>query len=321
MFTVVGGMERVFERSELTERIRLFSEHLYAQNLVERPDSELSFQEVSLHDRYRPRDAVALLLDPSPSFFGHKETMFAGFASWVILPNHPAMRLELIGLCIKQLLAKAEAIALEDFGENSVLMHDLIARYVIAGPQFIEEIYAPFGGMEVLSDFGSRTAADHLFDDERKSFYTIKKMMASCHYVASSTPADGVVQPSVNKAVATVRTFIDPKIMSRASIYAKWAECKDTIAWICAAESIELEIGTLLDTLLQANATFEEHGKLFDRWARRAKFFCEHVLRRMPDRELYDANIRPLRKVDAERFSLDLLTPSEVAFTKKAYSL
>jgi hypothetical protein len=121
--------------------------------------------------------------------------------------------------------------------------------------------------------------------------------------------------------VATVRTFIDPKIISRASIYAKWAECKDTIAWICAAESIELEIGTLLDTLLRANATFEEHGKLFEKWARRAKFFCEHVLRRMPDKELYEANIRPLRKVAAERFSLNSLTTSDVAFTEKAYNL
>lgn len=314
-------MERVFERSDLIEKARLFSEDLYTQNLIERPDGELPFYKVSLGDKYRPKDAVALLLDTSPSFFGHKETTFAGFASWVILPNHPGVRLELIGLCIKQLLAKAEAIALEDFGENSVLMHDLIARHVIAGPQFIEEIYAPFGGMEQLSDFGSRTAADLLFDDERKSFYTIKKMMASCHYVASSTPANGSVQPSVNKAVATVRTFIDPKIMSRASIYAKWAECKDTIAWICAAESIRLDNGTLLDTLLQAGATFEEHGKLFHRWARRARFFCEHVLRRMPDSELYDANIRPLRKVESERFSLDLLTASDLAFTKKAYNL
>ncbi|OWV72181.1 hypothetical protein ATY77_11715 [Rhizobium sp. R634] len=315
-------MERALERIDLIEKARLFSEDLYAQNQIERPNGESPFYKVSLGDKYRPKDAVTLLLDTSPSFFGHKEVMFASFTSWVILPNDPNVRLELIGLCIKRLLAKAEAIASEDFSENSILMRDLIARHLIAGPQFIEQIYVPFGGgMELLSDFGSRTIADHLFDDERKSFYTILKMMASCLYVASCTSEDGSVQPTVNKAVATVRTFIDPKIMSRASIYAKWAECKDTIAWICAAESIELEIGTLLDKLLQANATFEEHGKLFEKWARRAKFFCEHVLRRMPDSELYEANIRPLRKVEPERFSLNLLTPSDVAFTKKAYSL
>jgi hypothetical protein len=314
-------MGEILERGDFIEQIKLFSECLYEQKLVERPDGERPFHEVSLLDKFRPKDAVALLLDSYPSFFGHKEAVFAGFAGWVIAPSQPLIRFELIGLCIKELLAKAETIALQEFGKSSVLVRDLIARHVIAGPQFIEQVYAAFGGMDMLSDFGSRNTADHLFEEERKSFYTIKKMMASCHYVASSTPADGPIQPSLNKAVAIVRTFIDPKIISRASIYAKWAECKETIAWICAAESIDLATGTLLDALLDANATFANHGKLFERWARRAKFFCEHVLQRMPDRELYDANIYPLRKVEAEQFSLESLTPSDLSFVRKAYSL
>ncbi|MDV4155865.1 hypothetical protein [Rhizobium brockwellii] len=314
-------MGEIPEHDDLIEQVKLFSESLYVQKLVERPDGERSFGEVSLRDTYRPKDAVALLLDPAPSFFGHKETMFAGFASWVIAPNEAQIRLEFIGLCIKELLAKAEETAQKQFGKTSILLGDLIARYVIAGPQFLEQIYTPFGGMEILSAFGSRNTAEYFFGDERKSFYTIKKMMASCEYIASNTPADGPVQPSVNKAVAIVRTFIDPQIMSRASIYARWAECKDTIAWIYAAESIKLKSGsTLLDALLAANATYSEHGKLLQKWARRAKFFCEHVLRRMPDTDLYDANIRPLRKVEREQFSLDLLTLSDISFVEKAYS-
>ncbi|EJC74363.1 hypothetical protein Rleg10DRAFT_2842 [Rhizobium leguminosarum bv. trifolii WSM2012] len=314
-------LKKLTNRGSLIKEVELFAERLYAQNLVARPDNERSFHEVSLGEKYRPQDAIALLLDPSPSFFGHKEATFAGFTSWTMAPTKLDLRRELIGFCIKDLLAKSELSALDEFGERSILMRDLIARHIIAGPQFVEQIYAAYGGMSVLSEFGSRLTLDYIFEDKRKSFYTLTKMMAACHLVADCVPSDGPNQPSVNKAVVTVRAFIDPKIMSRASIYATWAECKSTIAWIYAAESLRLKNSTLLEVLLNAEATFEEYGEMFGDWARRAKFFCEHVLRRMPDRELYDSNVRPLRKVELQPFSLLPLSPSEEALVRKAHKL
>lgn len=305
----------------LAEEVQSFTELLYAQRLVPRPRGEKPFYDVGLADDFRVKDAVKLLIDTSPSFYGHKEVMYAAFVSWVVAPSNASVRLELIGLRIKEMLAKAELVALRDFGNCSPVMCDLVARYVVAGPQFIEQIYVPFGGMENLSDLGTRAIADHVFDDQRRSFYTIIKMMAVCEHVAANTPLTGKVYPSVNKAVAAVRAFIDPKILSRASIYAKWAECRDSVAWIYAAASIRLDGGTLLDALTRANATYESHGSYFGRWARRTKYFCDHVLKRMPDADLYSRNVSPIRALDGEQFPQFALTTSDLESLKKPHSL
>jgi hypothetical protein len=314
-------VSKLYDRKELIAAAAAFADAIYNGEIPGRPAGETPFHTVCLGERFISNHAVKLLLDPEPSYFGHKEATFAGFAGWVIAPNQPNIRLELIALCICELLAKAEALALEEFGEESLILHDLLARYVYAGPQFLEEIYAAIGGMDQLSELGSRTTADHLFDPEKRNFYTICKMMAACHYVADTTAANETIQPSVNKAVMTVRKFTDSKIVSRASIYSQWAECRETIAWIYAAESIKLQPGTFLEVLLSASASFDEHGNLMAEWAGRAKFFCDHVLRRMPDEDLYQSNLRALRDIPPRRFDCDALSDKEIAFVDAVFSL
>lgn len=314
-------MSKFYDRKGIFAAATAFADAIYNEEITERPVDEKPFYAVCLGEDYLPDHAIKLLLDPEPSYFGHKEATFAGFVSWVVAPNQPNVRLELIALCIIELLANAEKLASEELGKESFVLCDLVARYVFAGPQFLEQIYAPIGGMDQLSDLGSRGIADHLFDPQRRNFYTICKMMAACHYVADKAAASDLIQPSVNKAVATVRKFTDSKIVSRASIYSQWAECRETIAWIYAAESIQVQRGTLLDALLGAAASFGEHGNLMVEWAGRAKFFCDHVLRRMPDEDLYQSNLLALRDVQPRRFDCDTLSDKEIASVVAVYSL
>lgn len=288
--------------------IEAIADLLYVQPLIARPDGEKVFGEMCVLKFDAPA-VIRLLLDPSPSFYGHKEATFAAFLSWVLAPDDETLRLEFIALAIKRLLAKAEEKAAE-LELSSPLHLDLAARYVIAGPQFIEQIYCSTSGMSLMAEHGSPAVTDIAFDLDRSPINTINKMMVYCHHIADD-PGNG--QPSVNRTIEVVGRIPEHGISSRSAIYAEWAKCKDNIALIYAASSIKRGSGSLLDDLLTGDAEYAKYTSYLPEWIGRARYVCEHILVQMPDDQLYQINVKPLRQVDSLPFSPRTFTASELA--------
>ncbi|MGR9061305.1 hypothetical protein ACU8NH_36600 (plasmid) [Rhizobium leguminosarum] len=277
---------------------------IYEQPEVERPDGEGLLAEMFAEGgEFDPGKAATLLLDTQPSYYGHKEAMFAAFSTWVIAPGDEQMQLEFVASSIKASLRKAEQLA-QEFDENlSPVEADLVARYLIAGPQFIENLYYPFTGMDLLSDYGAPETIETVVEGRERRIYTLVRMMDLCHYWSSVDFEDSVLGPSVNRAIDVVERFPDPDTVTRSGIYDAWAELKSNIALIYAADSLELDGDeSLLSSLMEGTVDFDRHYQLFHSWMRRARYICDTILSKMPDRVLYTSNVSVLLDVEGEPF-------------------
>lgn len=285
--------------------IEAMADKLYLQPLVPRPEGEKPYAEMCVL-RFDAGAVIQVLLDPDPSFYGHKEATFAAFLSWVLAPDEEGFRDEFIALAVKRLLAKAEDRAAK-LELSSPLHTDLTARYLIAGPQFIDEIYSCTSPL--LPEYGSPLVTEKIFDLDRGPIYTLNKMMAFCHHIADD-PNKG--KPSVNRAIEMVGNIREHGISSRSAIYTQWAKCKDNIALIYAASSIRRGKGWLIDDLVAGEIDYSKYIKHFPEWIGRARYVCEHILRQMPDDQLYARNVKPLGQVAAVGFSHPTFAPNEL---------
>ncbi len=277
---------------------------IYGQPEVERPDGEGLLAEMfGEGGEFEPRKAATLLLDARPSYYGHKEAMFAAFSTWVIAPGDEPMQLEFVVHSIKASLRKAEQLA-QDFDENlSPVEADLFARYVIAGPKFIENLYYPFTGMDLLSDHGAPETIETVAEGRDRRIYTLMRMMDLCHYWSCVDHDDPMFGPSVNRAINVVERFPDPDTVTRSGIYDAWAELKSNIALLYAADSLELDGNeSLLSSLMKGTVDFDRHYQLFHSWMRRARYVCDTILSKMPERTLYTSNVSVLLDVEVEPF-------------------
>jgi hypothetical protein len=288
-----------------------FSNMACELNMVERPDDEPFFAESYLSEKFDAARAVRLLSDPAPSFYGHKATVYAALCGWMLDPAGEQIILDMVVQTVARLLAEAEKEAAEITG-ISPIEADMIARYFIAGPQFIEQIYHGIAGMALLDDIASMEANAAEFAEGDRQQYTVLEMMRYCHYWASN-PSPNIV-PSVNRAVNVMKKLNESKaaedsgFSSKASIYEHWGGIRETIALNYAANSIIVgddEDGyiVLLNEIRGGTAEYEKHKKFLGELFGRARFVCDHILKKMPDQSLFEANIAPLREVDAIPFS------------------
>ncbi|MBX5201024.1 hypothetical protein [Rhizobium sp. NZLR1] len=289
---------------KLIETLTTTADAIYAQPKVQRPDDEGFLAEMFAEGgAFNPHKAVTLLLDPQPSYFGHKEAMLAAFSSWVIAPEDEQMQFEFVATSIKNSIKKSEELAQETCEDLSAVEVDMIARYAIAGPQFIENLYFPFTGMHLLAETVVSEASKKDVKAKERRFYTLLRMMDLCHYWSSSGIYASDFGPSVNRAIDVVERFPDRRTVTRSGIYDAWAEVKGNIALIYAANSVEVDEGlSLLESFKQGSIDFDRHYPVFDRWMRRARYVCDTILSKMPDLDLYESNIALLLNIDSEPF-------------------
>lgn len=164
--------------------------------------------------------------------------------------------------------------------------------------------------MSLLAEHGSPGITGTAFDLDRGPINTINKMLVYCHHIADDRSKG---QPSVNRAIEMVSRIHEHGVSSRSAIYAEWAKCKDNIALIYAASSIKRGSGSLLDDLLTGDAEYAKYAKYLPAWIGRARYVCEHILDQMPDEQLYQINVKPLRQVNSLPFSPRTFTALELA--------
>jgi hypothetical protein len=285
---------------------------IYAQPEILRPDDEGLVAEMFAEDgEFDPRATIAILLDTNPSYYGHKEALLAAFSSWTISPSDEDMQLQFVASSIKASLKRAEQLAQEFNEDLSPVESDMLARYVIAGPQFIENLYYPLTGMDLLAEFGAPETIETIAEGKERRLYTLLRMMNLCHYWSSGNGASGA--PSVNRSINVVERLPDPDTVTRSGIYDAWAELKSNIALIYAADSIDLGADeSLLESFMNGTVDFDLHYPVFHLWMRRARFVCDMILSKMPDRNLHDLNVSLLSDVEGEPFPHTAFSPREL---------
>lgn len=92
---------------------------------------------------------LEVLLDARTSFRPHKPLLFTVLGTWVVAPHKTQERRTLILAIVSAFLAKVEKHILNQPPEKR-FHHDLAARFGRVGPQFIEQIYYPIGGIAAL---------------------------------------------------------------------------------------------------------------------------------------------------------------------------
>ncbi|UHS63457.1 hypothetical protein HRR99_17935 [Agrobacterium vaccinii] len=290
-------------------------------NFVERPDDEPLFAESYLLHGFDSSRAVQLLSDGAPSFYGHKDAVYAAFCGWIFSPpsvggddddNSDGFILDLVAASVMRLLGEAEEIASE-LPYGSPLNQDILARYFIAGPQFIEQIYNAICGVRLLNEIASEGDIKIAVSEDYRAESTVLQFIRYCHYWSSNPNLK--IKPSVRRGINAVKQEVDPERFwaSEAAIYDVWGKMKHTVALRYAASSIVMDHGVLLDEWYDGNFDYKEQSNLVPLLLGRARYVCDHVLAKMHDFEVYAVNVEPLKKVSPIEFDLFRLDKTELA--------
>jgi len=306
------GKASVFKIPDIAKRLtEKLTDMACEANFVERPADEPLFAESYLLDDFDAFRAVQLLADDRPSFYGHKEAVYAAFCGWIIDSTSDGLIYDLVSDTVWRLLGEAEDLAGElPFG--TMIEQDIFARYFIAGPQFIEHLYNGIGGIAGTSASSREEVYDAINSDHRAKV-SVLQFMRYCHYWASTPNLN--IKPSVRRGINAVKQEVDTDNFwaSESSIYDVWSVMKHTIALSYAASTIVVADGVLSDQWDDGSFDYREQCGFIPLLLGRARYVCDHVLLKMHEPTLYKINAEPLREINPLEFDVFPFEPEELA--------
>lgn len=322
-----------FDANEIERLKARFQELVAASIVVPRPIDELPFEKIALEESFRAKDAVKILLDKSPTYYGQKECLFGAFCAWVIEPSAYEIREHLVRHTAIGIVDQSEIIAEMLTGKLETFA-DFFAKNFICGQQFLNEIYYVVGARSAYSDLASRDFIGISISADSKTINSTIRMMDYFHYIVLNHDDNRHFNPSLNKgleAIVKVKHHLrDNKgkeevsgfpetIVSRTVIYDSWTRRKETVALIYAASKIKSGKSTLLDRLMSAEAYFPKEFSKFEKWLGMARYFCDVVLSRLQDSEVYTKNVSALSLVKPVKIPPARLNPFEIDILKKKF--
>lgn len=279
--------------------------------------------QIALGDKFDTRSAIQILFDASPSYFAHRDLLYAGLLAWVLNPSEVGLRQLSIGAAASRCMAEAESTVFNY--SDDLILSDFIIRGYILGPQFIEEIYYPLGGAQGLMD-ASKFYLDTVLVDSEPAIWTLVRVLRWFHFVcANFSGREEFFKPSVNKAVEIIEDHElgamrdGRKVVGRSAFIEAWANRRSSIAFIYAASTIEIGEKTLLDEILRAEFKLEVGREYLRQWVGRARYVSDFILSKMPDPSAAKENSYALRSVTAESFDVPSLTTAEVKAVRSVF--
>lgn len=270
------------------------------------PNAAGSFKELAL-GKFQPRMVLDVLLDENAGYPGQKNVLAAGLSAWILFPKHRGIRLNWITQAILIEMDEAErAVGLVD--EKWTLERDIVARYVLAGPAFLDDMYNTIGGYEAFTRINTYETLDAILGTEVKTVRTIARAMAYLqHGVHLHAKAKRYFKPSVNQ---TARIFDLLRIkerrarselyVGRSLLHRRWREGHGTLALIYAADRIRVtKRKTLLDIMLDGLFSYSEFGHLLPTWLGMARYAAETIFTPMAEKNLLSSTMKILRDVEA----------------------
>ncbi len=257
-------------------------------------------------DRFDPKIVIERLLAPEPTYFAHKDILFAGLTAWTVAPQYPHLVREAMILAGMSRLADLERKRQKEFPQDPFLA-DIVSRLNGPGIDFFQEFYYPAGGLYRAVNARSPVLMRRSFAAASKNIGFQVEMMRVCHYHAERLQSRGKFcqasfESSSDAVAKLVTKDMTPWIKSYHSdknketmrtINAK--NCKTKAAkfikpasLIYAASSIVVQGGTLLDILCEGNAIYADHGIYIGEWIGRAVYVEAKIISPMYHRKKYD---------------------------------
>lgn len=252
---------------------------------------------------FNPKLVIERLLDPTPSYFAHKEILFAGLCAWTVGPKHTFLIEEAMVLAGASRLAVVERKHQEQLPQAPILA-DIVTRIGGPGIDFYQDFYYPAGGLQRIIKARSPRLMQRSLQAAAREIGFAVEMMRVCHdhalrlqdrrrYRTASFVSGGQAVSELLTLGKTkggiVNTLLGQSLPKRTvdglNSKKKSDKFSRSAAMIYAAYSIPCEGDTLLSLLCRGEATYKKYGHLLDEWVGRAAFVAKCVISPMYVRE------------------------------------
>lgn len=309
----------ILKSEELSTAVTEFESVLRRHARYRKPPDQPSFASIALGRTFHAEKAVPIISAAYPEYPGIREVLFLGFCGWVVSPSEDTVRLALMTHGVLDHIIDAERqVGLIDKFD---LRADIAARYILVGPDFLNDVYDPLGAHAGFSHGTLRPILEDWLTGERRSVSTLVKACQIFHYAVDNlNDRSRYRRISVSTIVETLAGYRDDSFVERTFFYEKWSKNKVTVALLYAASTVRKGELTLLNSILSGEVTAKEFLATFDIWVGRARYFCDHVLTELNIQSLTKENIKPLKTVEAVPFGSAISDQHEVNFLRKKFS-
>ncbi len=266
-----------------------------------KPLGQKSFSEIALGPLFDSKAAMNAITAPPDGYQSFREVMFMGICGWMTSPRDSTYALLLMRHGVLDHFADLEGRS--ELRGLSVIQADYAVRYLLAGDDFLTDIFYPLGGHGAFSTSISR---EHLQDWHWGQADSIRKLATACGvlHFAQTHFSDNRKYHSISqqRAVAALTKLNKGKSV-RSTLLKRWSENKSSLALLYAASTIKYGDQTLLDAVLSSAVKARNFLPASHQWLSRARYFCDTVLATLEtDDEQYSANLTLLDSLEPMKF-------------------
>ena len=238
--------------------------------------------------------AISILTKPKPSFFGHRETLFAGFCAWLVTPTvEEAVKDAMIAEMSEQ-LATAEGADIENFGYPPQTFANKNYR------RFMAELYYPTGGMRAVIGALKRVPKPvEVRRGSEKEIRFLVGMAGVLHYHTHQRDNNRASHERVAlwraaKIVPKLNTFVGPvadeqltegsagkpklKPLSTGTLWNYLDRHEPSLHFLYAASGIPRDGNrTLLDDILERNTAILSETEAINDWFSAAQYVADKI--------------------------------------------
>ena len=249
--------------------------------------------ELGYADKYRSDIVLKILLDKKSYYGGYKKVLAASFVGWLTLPEDSDYRVILVIQAALNHMKNAAKLA--DKRRVLTVEQDIVARYLLTGPEFLVSVYDRIGGYDAfenapsIHDTWAREA-------QIKAAKTAARAVCYLHHGINLAQERGSqFSPSLNKAVVAFDALkarkdfpFEEHYVGRSLLHKRWSHHKETLALLYAASTIGVRHASLLDVVLSGGFSYQTHHRYLSGWVGRARYVAAYIFARMADTTLRD---------------------------------
>lgn len=285
-----------FEKSaENTEGVEM-------SDKVERPFRKIAFP------RFNPVAVANELLNPSQTYRGRSEVLFAGLGAWVVVPGCSDLRNDAVRIAARRIYDRAcdDLLVKQDVEKSEALPSKWRKKELRV---FRARIYDVLGGHARMYETVSTFDLDDQIESKSANIYFIIRLAEIWHYLIETGSLRGNRKLSIAKGadlagkIGAVNDNDKHHKVSGREVERFWEEMRASIAFSYAASTIRIpEAGTILDQLRENRLTFDQAQPYLTSWFGRAKYVNEKILAELAKPNPKGTRYHPLRPHTANRF-------------------
>jgi hypothetical protein len=210
---------------------------------------------------------IEILLRDEPSYFAHKEILFAGLSAWTVAPNLPTLGRHAMVLAGMKELARVERRSRKRL-PGAELFADIVARLHDPGMDYYRDFYYPVGGLTTLINAGSPKVLARSLATASKDIQYVVAIMRVLHFHAERLQENSIYRRASLKSAGEAASAYMRKLKLKGAVdptntVRYYNPFSRAAALIYAAHSIAAEgEQSLLELMCKGEANFLDDGRL-----------------------------------------------------------